>query len=90
MFDNVYHHEVNERERVKAERLLTMLFEYFTAHPERLPAELRESGRGDSIEQMATDYIAGMTDRFATRCFLDLTVPQEWLEPSATWAAEQA
>jgi dGTP triphosphohydrolase len=33
------------------------------------------------VEQMATDYIAGMTDRFATRCFLELNVPQEWLEP---------
>jgi dGTPase len=81
MFERVYHHEVNERERVKAERLVTALFEHFTRYPERLPSELREGGRGDSAEQMATDYIAGMTDRFAIRTFLSLNVPHEWLEP---------
>jgi dGTPase len=81
MFDNVYHHEINEREREKAERLVTVLFEHFTSHPAELPEELRDSGRGDSVEQMATDYIAGMTDRYAIRCFLDLNVPKEFLEP---------
>jgi dGTPase len=81
MFENVYHHALNERERVKAERLITSLFEHFTRYPEQLPAEFRESGRDDSVEQMATDYIAGMTDRFAIRCFLDLNAPSEWLEP---------
>jgi dGTPase len=81
MFEHVYHHAINEREREKAERLVTALFEHFTRHPEQLPDELRESGRGDSVEQMATDYIAGMTDRFAIRCFLALNVPKEFLEP---------
>ena len=80
MFDNVYHHEINDRERVKAERLVTALFAHFIRHPEELPAELRDSGRGDSVDQMATDYIAGMTDRFAIRCFLELNVPHEFLE----------
>jgi len=80
MFEHVYLHESNEREREKAERLLTTLFDDFTRRPETLPAELRESGRGDTIEQMATDYIAGMTDRFAIRCFLELNVPREFLE----------
>jgi dGTPase len=81
MFRRVYHHQVNERERVKAERLVTALFEYYTRHPDQLPLELRESGRGDSVEQMATDYVAGMTDRYAIRNFLELNVPHEWLEP---------
>ncbi len=81
MFKHVYHHPLNERERVKAERLITSLFTHFTSHPEQLPAEFRDSGRDDGVEQMATDYIAGMTDRFAIRCFLDLNTPSEWLEP---------
>lgn len=81
MFERVYHHDVNERERIKAERLVATLFRHFTRYPDQLPAELRESGRHDSVEQMATDYIAGMTDRFATRCFMELNVPTEWLEP---------
>jgi dGTPase len=82
MFDHVYHHPVNERERVKAERLIATLYRDFTDHPEKLPAELRESGRRDSVDQMAIDYIAGMTDRFAIRCFLELNVPNEFLEAS--------
>jgi dGTPase len=80
MFEHIYHHEVNERQRVKAERLVATLFDEFTRHPEKLPAELRDSGRGDPVEQMAVDYIAGMTDRYAIRCFLDLSVPNEFLE----------
>ncbi|MCC6629536.1 MAG: deoxyguanosinetriphosphate triphosphohydrolase [Chloroflexi bacterium] len=82
MFERVYHHPLNERERVKAERLITTLYQDFTRHPDKLPVELRDSGRGDSIDQMAIDYIAGMTDRFAIRCFLELNVPNEFLETS--------
>jgi dGTPase len=81
MFENVYRHDLNERERVKAEHLVTSLFEHYTTNPDRLPEELRASGRGDSVEQMATDYIAGMTDRYAIRAFLELNVPNEWYEP---------
>ncbi len=54
------------------ERVIRALFDEYVARPERMPA-----GEGD-LAQRVTDYIAGMTDRFATRLFTALTVPAEF------------
>jgi dGTPase len=40
------------------------LFEFFLAHPERMPADYREDAAGQPLHRQVCDYIAGMTDRF--------------------------
>jgi dGTPase len=48
------------------------LFEFFLAHPERMPAAYRAESRLESIDRLprvVCDYIAGMTDGyFAKTC----------------------
>ena len=48
------------------------LFPYFMAHPDRLPKQWRkdvENARGETeLARLVSDYIAGMTDRFALQC----------------------
>jgi dGTPase len=76
MFDSVYLGPAARREAVKVERLIRVLFEEYTEHPERLPDG---GGLPDAdLAQRVTDYIAGMTDRFATRVFTQLSVPSEF------------
>lgn len=76
MFDRVYLGPAQQSEAEKVERLIRTLFDEYASHPERIP----DGGgvAGDDLAQRVTDYIAGMTDRFATRVFMQLTVPSEF------------
>jgi dGTPase len=73
MFDEVYLGAAARREAEKVEHLVRVLFDHYVRHPDRLPDG---GGAPDAdLAQRVTDYIAGMTDRFATRVFATLTVP---------------
>ena len=76
MFDHVYLGPAARREAVKVERLIRVLFDEYVTHPDRIP----DGGgvAGADLAQRVTDYIAGMTDRFATRMFTELSVPSEF------------
>lgn len=63
----------------KAKYLITKLFDYYVANPEEVPAEYRAIAEGDHL-QAVTDYIAGMTDRFATATFMRLFVPRDFMK----------
>ena len=73
MFERVYLGPAARREASKVERVIRALFEEYVARPELLPP-----GTGD-VGQRVTDYIAGMTDRYATRVFTELAVPSAFV-----------
>ncbi len=58
--------------RRKVTRVVEELFPFFMAHPENLPKQWRkdvEEARGEvALARIVSDYIAGMTDRFALQC----------------------
>lgn len=58
----------------RGQRMLRLLFDHFLAHPEDLPADAREAAAGEAPQRATCDFLAGMTDRFAIRTFLDLFV----------------
>ena len=73
MFDHVYLAPAARREAAKVERVIQTLFAEYVDHPGRLPDG---GGLADADHaQRVTDYVAGMTDRYATRVFSDLAVP---------------
>ncbi|HEV2062406.1 MAG TPA: deoxyguanosinetriphosphate triphosphohydrolase [Solirubrobacteraceae bacterium] len=73
MFERVYLGPAARREASKVERVIRALFEEYVARPDLLPP-----GAGD-LGQRVTDYIAGMTDRYATRAFSELAVPSAFV-----------
>ena len=74
LFDEVYRSEPVVEQTDKASRLLTALFEHYAAHMDEVPAEYRALSGGDDLRAV-TDYIAGMTDRYATYQFNRIFVP---------------
>ena len=64
------------RETERVDRLAESLFEYYSVHPGKLPGWLGDGG--DDLATKVTDYIAGMTDRFAIGVFSELFLPSEW------------
>ncbi len=60
MFERVYLGAAAESERNRATATVRRIFEDVAAHPDELPA-----GRPGDLADRITDYVAGMTDRFA-------------------------
>ena len=69
MFDRVYLGPAAATQHVRAHETVRAIFDHLVAHPEQLP-----DGGGELADRI-TDYVAGMTDRYATRLFTALTVP---------------
>jgi dGTPase len=74
MFDHVYLGPRQRAEATKIERLLRTLFDHYISDPSRLPDA--GGAPGADLGQRVVDYLAGMTDRYAVRVFVSLTVPE--------------
>ena len=73
LFANVYGKGPLRGEAERAAFVVRHLFGHFCDHPEALPP----APPGGDLPSRATDHVAGMTDRYATRLFLSLTTPGE-------------
>jgi dGTPase len=65
LFHEMYRHHRVARMAVKAERFITGLFETYTKEPAQLPPSVQKAAEQRGLHRAVTDYIAGMTDRFA-------------------------
>jgi dGTPase len=78
LFESVYENEVATAEFQKAEGILGGLWDKVRQHPREFldPRSVEEEG----LDVAATDFLAGMTDRFAVRLFEQLFIPKPWIE----------
>ena len=74
MFENMYLTPTVRGEFVKAQKILTALFEYVVEHPLEFFEESDEP-----VERLAIDFIAGMTDRYALNLYARLFLPKPWV-----------
>jgi dGTPase len=73
MFEHVYLGEAARQEHSRIERVLRTLFDHYASDPALLPDG--GGAPGADHAQRITDYLAGMTDRYAVRAFSALSVP---------------
>ena len=79
MFDRVYIGSMAKMEEAKAERLVGGLVDWFRAHPDSLSQEaFSRREQGDSLDTIICDYVSGMSDNYAVRCFQKFYVPKAW------------
>jgi dGTPase len=77
LFDAVYLSPRAKIEEPKAFGVVRDLFLYYLADPDSLPSEYRPPS-AEQAPQCVTDYIAGMTDRYAIRDYERRFVPASW------------
>jgi dGTPase len=73
MFDRVYLGPLARSEHERVHRAMRALFDHYMANPDEVP----EIEPGASDCQRATDYLAGMTDRYCIAKYAELTIPEE-------------
>ena len=65
LFKNLYQNHRVVRMQVKAERIISDLFNAYLKDPLMLPEHIQEGLDEKGLERSICDYIAGMTDRYA-------------------------
>jgi dGTPase len=65
LFDNVYRHPGVLAKRRPAQHALREMFEAFVSQPNLLPPKFQRLAQEDGVPRATSDYLAGMTDRFA-------------------------
>ena len=80
MFQSVYTNPTAKGQEAKAEKLVEHLYEYYMEHSEKLPKKYLAmmDKHGDSLTRIVCDYIAGMTDHYATDMFRSIAIPVGW------------
>ena len=77
LYNKMYRHYRVMRMQVKAEQLITELFNAYCEEPAILPEEFQGYIAKRGLERTICDYIAGMTDRYAIREHQKLFDPLE-------------
>jgi dGTPase len=79
LYARVYENPVVRDEFQKAQRILRDLYQWCLEDPERLARLQGVVARpGESLERAVTDWLSGMTDRFAMATWEELFVPRPW------------
>ena len=74
LYRSVYALSIPKQELLKAKKMLSDIYHYLLENHETLLAKFRRED--DSMAQAATDFIAGMTDRFAINLYGQLFLPK--------------
>ena len=79
LYARVYEAPVVREEFDKAQRILRELHAWCLADGERAARRFGVAPRaGDDLERAVTDFVSGMTDRFAIEAWEELVVPRPW------------
>ena len=65
LYTNLYRHYLVVRMAVKAEQIITELFNAYRSEPTTLPKHVQSLIKERGLERTICDHIAGMTDRYA-------------------------
>ena len=78
MFDAVYRNPEAKGEESKVLGILSGIFRWYAANPDRLPPEFKAIAHADGLERAVCDYIAGMTDGYALEVYETIYIPAPW------------
>ena len=77
LYKNLYFHFRQIRMAKKAEHILERIFQAYINNPNMLPFEVQNNVKQIGLIRAVTDYLAGMTDRFASNEYNRLFDPNE-------------
>lgn len=78
LYERVYENPTVHGDFVKAKKILEELYGHFVANPDWFLETLAQPIPGEKIEDLAADFVAGMTDRYAILLYERIFMPQPW------------
>ena len=78
MFERVYTQKALKDEELRADRMISALYEYYKADCSRLPIFYKDMLENNSVDTVICDYISGMSDAYAEKTFSEIFIPKTW------------
>jgi dGTPase len=78
LYDRVYENPAVHEDFTKATKILEDLYRRFLDRPQWFLDTLAQPIPDESVENLAADFVAGMTDRYAIALFESIFMPQPW------------
>ena len=78
LFEHVYNDAWRAQEEKRCDFVLSTLFQYYCENPSLMPAEYVQIVYLEGVERAVCDFLACMTDRYATDDFTALFVPNDF------------
>ena len=78
LFEKVYKNPLAKSEENKVLGIVEGLFKYYIQNTSKMPLEYLKICEEEGIERAVADYIAGMTDHYATTVYSDIYIPKAW------------
>ncbi len=78
LFERVYNDSWRAQEEKRCDFVLTSLFQHYCENPTQMPDEYVQIVYREGVERAACDFLACMTDRYATDDFTALFVPNDF------------
>ncbi|MFA6033968.1 MAG: deoxyguanosinetriphosphate triphosphohydrolase [Myxococcota bacterium] len=79
LYRYVYENSAVAEDLNRAEKVLEALYHYMIADEQRFYEKYGTRARpDDTLERSVTDYLAGMTDRYALNVYMEVFLPRPW------------
>jgi len=78
MFESVYRNMKAKSEEKKVFGIIEGIFGYYFANPDMLSEDYRQIAAKDGLRRAVSDYISGMTDKYAIHTYEKLFIPEAW------------
>jgi dGTPase len=78
LYSHVYDLGRVHEDFIKARKVIGELYEVLLRQPELMPDQLGQAGEGKITPEKVTDFIAGMTDRYALNLYEKIFLPKPW------------
>ena len=78
MFKSVYSNMKAKSEERKVFGILNGLARYYADNPDTLPDDYRLIATREGLRRAVSDYVSGMTDKYAMSQFSEIYIPEAW------------
>jgi len=78
MYKNVYLNMKAKSEENKVSGIVNEIFRFYYRTPDELPDEYQRISIQDGLKRAVSDYISGMTDKYAVHIYEKLFIPEAW------------
>jgi len=78
MYKSVYLNYRAKSEEGKVLGILKEIFDYYMSRPDEMPEEYRRISIKDGLRRAVSDYVSGMTDKYAVHIYEKLFIPEAW------------
>ena len=78
MMSNVYKNLKAKSEERKVLGILSKIYGYYINAPDELPEDFRRIAAKDGLRRAVSDYVSGMTDKYAIHVYEKLFIPEAW------------